>query len=372
MELQVSICKKLTSRTSNEFILDAEFECRNEMIVLFGPSGAGKTLTLDCIAGLEHPDAGCIKVNSTVYFDSEKNIDISPQKRRVGYLFQNYALFPHLTVEENILFGMSSGKDSKELERMLDIFEIHGLEKRYPSQLSGGQRQRVALARALITKPQILLLDEPFSSIDHITRVRLRRDLKKIREMIEIPIVLITHNPVEAYTMADTLVVYRHGGIEQIGTPKEIFARPKSRNVARLVGMNNIFKGKVLEIREDGVVIQGREKITAPAVQDLKIGEEVIWGIRPDHVMVLREDRSIGKAVEENIFSGRINEIVSKGATYLLFTEGDLDLEIEMPSHVFERLCLEQGRTIRVSLKKSAIHIIREFPKDRNIPGDLL
>ncbi len=358
MDIQVRIFKKLASRNSNEFTLDAEFNCRNEMIVLFGPSGAGKTLTLDCIAGLEVPDKGRIIVNGTTYFDSEKNINVSPQKRKVGYLFQNYALFPHLTVEENIMFGMRPGNNLKELEKILNLFEIHGLEKRYPSQLSGGQRQRVALARALITQPQILLLDEPFSSIDHAIRVRLRRDLKRIRETIKIPIVLITHNPVEAYTMADTLVVYRHGCIEQIGPPKEVFAKPKSRDVARLVGMSNIFKGKVLDIRENEVVIQSREKITASGMADFKIGEEVTWCIRPDHVMVLREDRTIGEAVAENIFSGRITEIVPKGATYLLFIDGDFNLEIEMPVHAFERLYLETGKTIKFSLKKSAIHIM--------------
>lgn len=360
MEIQVSILKKLASRNSNEFTLDAEFKCLNEMIVLFGPTGAGKTLTLNCIAGLEVPDKGRIIVNGTTYFDSEKNINISPQKRKVGYLFQNYALFPHLTVEKNIMFGMRFGNNIKELENMLDLFEIHGLEKRYPSQLSGGQRQRVALARALIIQPKILLLDEPFSAIDHTTRVRLRRDLKKIRELIKIPIVLITHNPVEAYSMADTLIVYRHGGIEQIGSPKEIFTKPKSMNVARLVGMNNIFKGKVLATREDEIVIQSQEKITAPGVSDLKIGEEVTWCIRPDHVMVLQEDLNLGKAVAENIFSGKIIEIVSKGSTYLLFVDGIFNLEIEMPAHAFEGLHLEAGSTIKVSLKKSAIHIIKE------------
>ena len=322
MDLQVNISKKLTNKNSNEFVLNAEFNCSNEMIVLFGPSGAGKTLTLECIAGLVAPDKGYINVNGITYFDSEKNINISPQKRNVGYLFQNYALFPHLTVEENIIFGLRARNIAEEkIEEMLDVFEIHGLEKRYPSQLSGGQRQRVALARALITRPKILLLDEPFSSLDHIVRMRLRRDLKKIRNIIKIPIVLITHNPVEAYTMADTIIVYKHGGIEQIAPPKEIFLKPINENVAKLVGMNNIFKGNILAITNDEVVIQSHKEIIAPRIEGLRIGEEVTWCIRPDQVMVVREDRHIGKAIASNVFSGKITEIISKGATYLLYID---------------------------------------------------
>jgi len=361
MDLYVNISKKLTNKNSREFVLKAEFQCGNEMIVLFGPSGAGKTLTLDCIAGLEVPDKGSIIVNGITYFDSEQRINISPQKRNVGYLFQNYALFPHLTVEENIIFGLRSRNNSEEkIEAMMDVFEIHGLLKRYPSQLSGGQRQRVALARALITRPKIMLLDEPFSSLDYIVRMRLRRDLKKIREIIKIPIILITHNPVEAYTMADTMIVYKYGGIEQIAPPKEIFSKPINENVAKLVGMSNIFKGKILDIRTDEVTLQSHKKIIAPGVEGLHSGQEVTWCIRPDQVMVVREDRPIEKDIASNIFSGKIIEIIPKGATYLLYIDGDFDLEIEMPSHAFEKLGLEDGQTIRVSLKKSAIHIIKE------------
>lgn len=356
--IQVNISKKLTNKNSNDFTLNAEFRCQDGLIVLLGPSGAGKTLTLNCMAGLEKPDSGYIIIDNTAFFDSEKSIDISPQDRKVGFLFQNYALFPHLTVEENIKFGLNSKNNvTGKVGEMMDFLEIKGLEKRYPSQLSGGQQQRVALARALVTEPGIILLDEPFSSIDHRVRVRLRQELKRIREMIKIPFIFITHNPVEAYTMADTLVVFSYGKVEQVGTPEEVFNRPKSVEVARLVGMNNIFSGTISGINENGTYIN--DQIVANATTGFEIGEEVTWCIRPDHVMVLREDRPLGKAVSENLFSGEITGIVPKGATYVFFTKGVLDLEIEMPSHAFERLELEKGKEIRVSLKKSAIHVMK-------------
>lgn len=357
MGVEVDVEKAYLQAKKSEFNLKARFSLDNELAVLFGPSGAGKTLTLHAIAGLVKPDKGRIVVNGRIYFDSERNIDLSPQERRVGYVFQNYALFPHLTVEKNIVFGL---KKRESLKEMLAFFGIVGLEKRYPNQISGGQQQRVALARALIIKPEILLLDEPFSALDQVMRMRLRIDLKKIQSEYGIPMLMITHNPVEAYTMADRLIVYSHGRVEQIGSPKEIFNKPKNRDIARLVGMNNIFKGVVLDVKEEEVLIQSHEKITALKISGLEIGEEIIWCIRPDQVMVLREDKYLGKAVAENLFSGKIIEVIPSGASYLLFLEGALNLETEIPAHAFERLNLMVGKIIRVSLKKSAIHIIKE------------
>jgi ABC-type Fe3+/spermidine/putrescine transport system ATPase subunit len=144
--------------------------------------------------------------------------------------------------------------------------------------------------------------------------------------------------------MADTIIVYRYGGIEQIGPPKEIFSKPINENVAKLVGMNNIFKGKILDITNDEVMIQSHKKIIAPGMEGLHTGEEVTWCIRPDQVMVVRENRPSGKAVVSNVFSGKITEIISNGATYLLYIDGDFYLEIEIPSHAFERLDIKQGQ----------------------------
>ena len=249
--------------------------------------------------------------------------DASTFEKRNSCCFQNYALFLHLTVEENITFGL---KKREALKEMLSFFEMEGLEKRYPNQLSGGQQQRVALARALIIKPDIMLLDEPFSALDHAMRMRLRLDLKKIQSKYGIPMLLITHDPIEAYTMADSLIVYSYGRVEQIGPPKEVFNKPKNRSVAKLAGINNIFKGIVLDIGDEEVLIQSHEKIIAPKISGLKIGDEITWCIRPEQVMVLREDKPLGKAVSENLFSGKIIEITDSNSNGE-FDSGDVIID---------------------------------------------
>jgi molybdate transport system ATP-binding protein len=222
----------------NGFHLDVAWEIGNQLTVLFGYSGAGKTITLQMIAGLLIPDDGFVRIGGTTMFDSAKRINMPSQKRRLGYVFQDLALFPHMTALDNILFGSNSMGKSERRERaseMIGAFHLEGLEKKYPAELSGGQKQRVAFARALIRRPDILLLDEPFSALDNPLRIEMRRFLKEIKNRFNVPVVLVTHDVTEACTVADTLIVYSKGKVLQIGTPKDVFENPRGTEVAMLV-----------------------------------------------------------------------------------------------------------------------------------------
>ena len=231
-------------KNMNGFSLDVEWEMGNELAVLFGYSGAGKSLTLQAIAGLLRPDEGHVRLNGNVYFDSALEVNLPPQKRSFGYVFQDLALFPHMTVKENILYG-AKGFDRREsedaLREMLAVFHLDGLGDKLPSEISGGQKQRVALARALIRRPNMLLLDEPFSALDNPVRMEMRKLLLKIRNELSIPVILVTHDISEAYSMADTMIVYAGGRIVQTGHPSEVFNNPASQEVEALVKGGGVF-----------------------------------------------------------------------------------------------------------------------------------
>ncbi len=240
MGLSVKLIKMV-----NGFTLDVEWEMDNELVVLFGYSGAGKSMTLQLIAGLLDPDDGYIRSDGGILFDSSLEMNMPPQKRSFGYVFQDCALFPHMTVKGNIAYGIN-GLDRFETEKrvseMIKVFRLEGLEDKLPSEISGGQKQRVALARALIRRPDALLLDEPFSALDNPIRLEMRRLLKEIRHEFNIPVVLVTHDIFEAYTMADKIIIYSGGRIAQIGSPSEVFNRPATIDVETLVDMKRFFQ----------------------------------------------------------------------------------------------------------------------------------
>jgi molybdate transport system ATP-binding protein len=352
------------------FRLDVSFHAGNELVVVFGPSGAGKTQTLRAIAGLVRPDSGRIVIRERVVFNSDDCIDLPAQQRRVGYVPQQYALFPHKTVAQNVAYGlgrMDRSRRQAEVESMLTLMRLESYAHCYPRELSGGQQQRVALARALITRPDILLLDEPFSAIDSNIRSTLQQELLVLQAQQRIPILLVTHNLAEAYALGHRIVVLDEGKVLQSGEREEVLRRPRSPAVARFMGMRNLFDGEVLYLDEESLYIGWMGRVIQAPPQSRKIGERLTFGIRPEEVMFIRPDRPPRRGIRENILDGRIVGDISRGTEHLVFFQVDqtpgfpsVNLEILLPHPVWVRLNLAIGKPEQVSLKKGAIHILPE------------
>ena len=243
--LKVNIFKKL-----KEFDLEVDFELKQKRLGILGPSGCGKSMTLKSVAGIVNPDGGVVSLTSdeeTVYFDSINKINLKPQKRNVGYLFQNYALFPNMTVEENVAIGLPKNHDKNIVENMIKRFHLEGLEKRYPRQLSGGQQQRVALARILAYGPDVILLDEPFSAMDTFLKEQLRIELVNSLKDFDGFSIMVTHDRDEAFQFCDELIIMDEGKIIAKGDTYEIFENPKRVQVARLTGCKNISRIEIID-----------------------------------------------------------------------------------------------------------------------------
>ena len=240
--LKVNIQKKL-----KEFDLDVDFELKKGCLGILGPSGCGKSMTLKSIAGIVTPDNGFISLNDQTYFDSNGKINLKPQVRNVGYLFQNYALFPNMTVEENVAIGLSKNHNENTVSEMIKRFHLEGLEKRYPRELSGGQQQRVALARIMAYGPDVILLDEPFSAMDSFLKEQLRLELVKLLNDFDGFSVLVTHNRDEVFQFCDELIILDQGRVIAKGNTHEVFENPKRVQVARLTGCKNISRIEAID-----------------------------------------------------------------------------------------------------------------------------
>lgn len=294
MPLEVDIAKKL-----REFTLEAAFVSADKPLGILGPSGAGKTMLLRCIAGLERPDLGRIVLNGRVLFDQEKRIDLPARERRVGLLFQQYALFPHRTVAENISFAMvklSPPERQKLLASLIDRTHISGLERRYPHEVSGGEQQRTALARALAIEPQALLLDEPLSALDTHLRSQIEQLLQETFAAYERPSLLVTHNIEEAYRLGERLMVISRGRLVAFGDKEKLFRHPPTVEVAQLTGCKNISRARAasegfIEALDWGCQLRVSESIPQYPFR---------VGIRAHHVDFVEEKHSL--AAEENIF----------------------------------------------------------------------
>lgn len=235
----MSVDVKIRKRAGN-FQLDVAFHAENDIFALLGASGSGKSMTLKCIAGIEAPDEGYIILNGRTLYDSEKKIHLPPQKRRVGYMFQDYALFPNMNVEQNIMSGMKKKPDLEKLRSYITHFQLEGLEKHYPKELSGGQKQRVALARMLAAEPELLLLDEPLSALDSSLKWKMEEELMNLLSGIGKTVLFVSHNRDEVYHLSERVCVLEQGHVETIQKKHEFFSNPETVAAARLSGCRNI------------------------------------------------------------------------------------------------------------------------------------
>lgn len=369
--VSLSITKQLP-----DFTLDVAWQADDSVVALFGPSGAGKTLTLQCLSGLVRPDRGRIALDDRVFFDSAACVNLPPQARRLGYVFQGYALFPHLTVEENVAFGLKGRPREERLRRTREVLErlgLGGLERRAPRELSGGQQQRVALGRALAVDPELLLLDEPLSALDPSLRRRLREELGGIIREWGKATVLVTHDLSEAYQLADRVVVYEQGRVVGAAPKSELLWQPTSERVARLIGVRNLLRGEVVKATPEIVQIRWRgqtlEAVNSPAHLFLPPpGTSLAFFIRPEYARLIRKDRpEPDPGHYMNLMEGELVGEVDQGTTWTLFfrleaagpaSQGAYDLEVEVPKLVYEVLEIARDRRWRLSVHRGSIQVL--------------
>jgi molybdate transport system ATP-binding protein len=353
--------------------LAAEFACApGELIVLVGPSGSGKSTILRCIAGLHKARSGRVICGGTVWQDTAAAIPmLPPQRRSVGLVFQQYALFPHLTAADNVAKALGHLPRRRRAERARDLLalvHLDGLGGRRPAELSGGQQQRVAVARALARDPAVLLLDEPFSAVDQVTRRKLHRELAQLRGRLQMPIVLVTHDLEEAVALADRMIVLHNGRTLQSGTPSEVLYRPWNSEVARLVDQRNLFDGEIAEhssdlgrtlLRWNGCLIE------TPLRPELAVGERISWLIPPASVVLHRRDRP-SRGEHENPVHGLAGEVVILNETAQVEMQigenRDQPLWFSIPVHVAARNRVAPGEPIAVSLLAKDIHVMPADP----------
>jgi molybdate transport system ATP-binding protein len=348
------------------FELDVAFTMHNGLMVLFGPSGSGKSLTLQVIAGMVEPDAGYICLDGRPVFDSRRRLNVSPQQRRVGYVPQHYALFPHLTVAQNIGFGLTRltrAARQQRIAELVDLFGLQDLVRQRPRQLSGGQQQRVALARAMAVQPQLLLLDEPFAALDMSLRSALRQELMQVQKRSGITLLMVTHDLDDVYALGQQVIVYDGGRVIQQGSRDEIFFQPANRRVAEFVQTANILPA-VVDRTDPGTLWlcwQGQRLAAMP--QALAPGSPVYLCIRPSQVFIVRPDRLTARQ-RENLLEVSVVGEHMHAEMYTLYLRLDdsnaaYDLELLLPAYVYHRLNLADTKRLVVELKRQDIHVMR-------------
>lgn len=363
--LQAKFQKNLQSR-GNEFLLDVAVDVMPGFTILFGASGAGKTTLLDCLAGLTTPDSGRISLAERVLFDSSLRVNVTTAQRRVGYVFQSLALFPHMTVERNVAYGLahlSSEESTRRATSVLEAFRIFHLARRKARDISGGESQRVALARTLVTDPDFLLLDEPLAALDAPRKASIIDDLREWNRTHNIPILYVTHSRDEAFALGERLIVLDSGRVIAQGTPHEVLSAPDMETVAQLAGFENIFDAAVEAVRpERGTMTcriagdAGGVVLETPLVRG-GVGSTLRIGIRAGDIL-LATSPPIGLSAR-NLIPGRIQSLEQRDVIISARVKCRVEMEVHLTLAARDSLELAPGKEVWLVIKTHSCHLMQ-------------
>lgn len=366
--------RKRFAAPAQGFVLEAEFRAAPGFTILFGPSGAGKTTVLDCVAGLTRPDSGRITIGDRILFDAAQHFSLPVAKRRIGYVFQSLALFPHLTVEQNVQFGLMRLPQAKRRERasaILRALRIADLARRYPREISGGESQRVALARSLVINPAVLLLDEPLAALDAATKSKIIDDLRQWNQAHRIPILYVTHSREEVFALGERVIVFNAGRIAAQGTPHEVIEAPQQETVAQLVGFENIFDAVVEAVHpERGTMIcrivtsplpafgtAGPVLLETPLVR-AGIGSTLRLGIRAGDIL-LAISLPAGLSAR-NVIPGRVTSLQQRDVIVIARVNCGVEMETHLTLAARNSLHLAPGREVWLVIKTHSCHLMQK------------
>ena len=359
----VTLTAAIRKRLSPSFEIDVAFSAPPGITMLFGASGSGKTTVLRCLAGLTTPDSGAISVDATVLFDSAHRQSIPVERRRVGYVFQQLALFPHLTAADNIGYGLADEAPDarrKRIEHIAESFGIHHLLDRRPDAISGGERQRTALARSLVTEPRILLLDEPLSALDYETQSRIIADLRSWNAARSIPIVYVTHSHREVFALGERVIAVDRGRIAAQGEPHEVLSAPPQERLARLIGVENFFDATIIGFRADQATMQCRLEASGLEMEvpftHGHIGSQVRVAVRAgDILLAVAEPTGLSA---RNIFTGRVSDLRREGPTVVVTVDAGEPFVVHLTPAAVDSLGLRAQDVVWIVLKTHSCRVV--------------
>ena len=357
---------------ASDFVLDVDFHAAPGFTIVFGASGAGKTTLLDCVAGLIQPDSGRIAIGGQALFDAAEHLHLTVEKRNIGYVFQDLALFPHLTVEENVEYGLSHLPRAERNQRtatILDAFRVPHLARTGPGKISGGERQRVALARALVTDPVVLLLDEPLTALDAATKARIIDDLRAWNEAHRIPILYVTHSREEVFALGESVLVLDGGRILAHGTPHEVLSAPRQESVAHLAGFENVLDATVESLHADRGTMtcllyqneSGAQAQPVPLETPLVragVGSTLRVGIRAGDIL-LAIAPPVGLSAR-NVIPGCLLSLDRRDVIISARVNCGVELEVHLTLAAREALHLEPGKDVWLVIKTHSCHLMQK------------